>query len=871
MKKITRLLLLVLLLTGAPRIFAQIDSTFEQIQEALEAQFESMAMQNEEEFNLYVETIDREFAEYLKQTWEQFRLFAAIRPDSTPKPILLPKYDPGVTPLLPKEVLLQPAAEPAPIPPVPNVPVILKTEPEEAAVAELSIDFYGRILYFSYDPALSVDFPAVFTNREIAGFWETASQANYSALVTQATQAGIDMNLNDWGIYLLVNQLTAKIANSTNTSRLLAWYILTKAGYKIRVAYADNKIYLLFPSSTKIYGIKYFLFDQIPYYAPDFPGEQVVTYERDFPDATRIMDLNIYNALNIGDNYAERSFVIPWESREYRLSIKYNLNSVEFFKDYPLCELKVYFDAAISPLAKESILQGISPITDKLSKPSAVNFLLNFVQNGFAYKIDPEQFNGMEKFFFPEEDFYYPFSDCDDRAVLFAYLVRELLGLKVVGVEYPGHVATAVHFPTEVEGDYILWKDEKYIIADPTYINAPLGMTMPGMINEKARIIDLVNEQNATLQLASVWQKAESCGGKQGDNQQTMVTDPEGNSYLTGYFNGEAVFGATTLNSIAGKNDIFVAGFNSAGIPVWAIQAGGDGNDLGYNIAMDKQGDLYVTGSFHGTIRFGNRSLKAPVYTDLYMAKYTSSGKLLWAGQAQLDTSSETSDYIFVASFTPEGKHLGTKLYPDDGSFSNFGISFDTAGNVYYTASYTSTVGLNIDLISLGLETGFNVVSTLKEETDKQLTANTEKTIAGLFAAINLIRINNISLSGKAVQDAFQRYNPAFISAGPKVYDCICRVHVMKNTEGIVTVSTLDKESVILDKIKILNDARLKVTMLPTGDAKIEILGGVKVGKAFIWFPLNFVKLIRATGDVLFDYDDDHSQVTLNMKKDMIF
>jgi hypothetical protein len=178
---------------------------------------------------------------------------------------------------------------------------------------------------------------------------------------------------------------------------------------------------------------------------------------------------------------------------------------------------------------------------------------------------------------------------------------------------------------------------------------------------------------------------------------------------------------------------------------------------------------------------------------------------------------------------------------------------------------------LNIDLISLGLETGFNVVSTLKEETDKQLTANTEKTIAGLFAALNLIRINNISLSGKAVQDAFQRYNPAFMSAGPKVYDCIGRVQVMKNTEGIVTVSTLDKESVILDKIKILNDARLKVTMLPTGDAKIEILGGVKVGKAFIWFPLNFVKLIRATGDVLFDYDDDHSQVTLNMKKDMIF
>ncbi|TSA24300.1 MAG: hypothetical protein D4R67_12135, partial [Bacteroidetes bacterium] len=865
-------LILVLSMIPSFKVFSQADSTFEQIQRAMNEQFRAFAAQNEQEFNQYVEEIDREFSTYLKKAWEEFALFGAIKPDTTPKPKKLPVFEPAAQRLTPRELVFEPAVQqPVEIPPVPNVPVVLKTDMEEVENESASIDFYGTTLSFDYDPGLSVKFPPSFSNQQIGDFWEQVSNIDYSSLVNQLLGAKSRMNLNDWGYYLLVNQLSGKISNSTNTSRLLAWYLLTKSGYKIRVAYAENKIYLLFPATNTIYGIKYFLIDNIKYYAPDFPFDRVATYEKDFPDATKIMDLNIYNALNIGTHYADRSFKLTYENKPCSFTVKYNQNAIEFYKDYPLCELKVYFDAAVSPELKESLLLALQPHLENRSESAAVNFLLNFVQNGFEYKTDPEQFHGMEKFFFPEEDFYYPYSDCDDRAVLFAYLVRELLGLKVVGVEYPGHIATAVHFTNNVEGDFIIWQNEKYVIADPTYIDAPVGMTMPGMINEKARIIELVNEQNTSLQYADIWKVVEACGGRPGDNQQTIVTDSDGNSYVTGYFSGTAQFGNTTLTSIKGQNDVFIAAFNKAGMPLWATQAGGDRNDLGYNIAMDKEGSLFVTGSFHGTIKFGNRSVRAPVYTDLYMAKFSTDGKLLWLNQAELDTTSETSDYIFVTSFTPGGKHIDTRLYPEDEHFTDYGISFDNNGNVYYTASYTSTVGLNIDMIWLNELTEFNVTSTLKEETDKMISANTEKTIAGLFAALNLIRINSVTISGKSVQDAFGKYNPGFRQVAPKVYTCIGKVQVMKNNEGIVTVTTQDEDPVILDKIKIYHDARLKVTMLPSGDAKIEILGGVKVGKAFIWFPLNYVKLFRANGNVLFDYDDDHSQVTLNMKKDMLF
>ena len=137
---------------------------------------------------------------------------------------------------------------------------------------------------------------------------------------------------------------------------------------------------------------------------------------------------------------------------------------------------------------KQTLAEGFKPILANLSEPDAVNLLLSFVQHAFEYKTDPEQF-GHEKFFFAEELFYYPACDCEDRAVLFAYLVRDLLALKAVGLETPNHMFTAVHFTTEAFGDYVTYKGEPYIVADPTYINAPFGRTMPEQSLQNAKII----------------------------------------------------------------------------------------------------------------------------------------------------------------------------------------------------------------------------------------------------------------------------------------------------------------------------------------------------------------------------------------------
>ena len=100
---------------------------------------------------------------------------------------------------------------------------------------------------------------------------------------------------------------------------------------------------------------------------------------------------------------------------------------------------------------------------------------------------------GDDRAFFAEESLFYPYCDCEDRSILFTRLVRDLLGLKCILVYYPGHLASAVCFNQHVAGDYIELGGKRFVIADATYVNAPVGATMPKMDNSTAKVIMLEN------------------------------------------------------------------------------------------------------------------------------------------------------------------------------------------------------------------------------------------------------------------------------------------------------------------------------------------------------------------------------------------
>lgn len=90
---------------------------------------------------------------------------------------------------------------------------------------------------------------------------------------------------------------------------------------------------------------------------------------------------------------------------------------------------------------------------------------------------------------FADETLFYPYSDCEDRAILYSILVRDLLDLDVVLLHYPGHLATAVCFGTELTGDHLTIGDRRYTVCDPTYIHADVGQAMPKFKKIPAEVI----------------------------------------------------------------------------------------------------------------------------------------------------------------------------------------------------------------------------------------------------------------------------------------------------------------------------------------------------------------------------------------------
>jgi hypothetical protein len=154
--------------------------------------------------------------------------------------------------------------------------------------------------------------------------------------------------------------------------------------------------------------------------------------------------------------------------------------------------LPVLLGAGVSSAARSSFEDTLQPLLSGRSPRASLNLLLTFAQFATDYKRDQDHF-GEERYLFPEESLASDYSDCEDRAVLLAYLVRTLLDRPVVGLQWPNHVALAVQtgdgLVAENSDRTVTVDGSTYIFADPTYIGSSLGMEMPIIKGEEPEII----------------------------------------------------------------------------------------------------------------------------------------------------------------------------------------------------------------------------------------------------------------------------------------------------------------------------------------------------------------------------------------------
>ncbi len=505
MKKIIQFIIAVLLLNSQTAlIFAQSD-------------YEEWLKQEQQKIQDYKTEQDRQFMKFLEEDWKQFQVFQGLKADDTPKPTSIPKAEPQ--PLQTTEIEKNNYRDEIDVPkentkfkspadflkPKPTKKEFTQKEkqveiqdkysqPPQKETMSIQVNFYEAQVNLPDESTLRVALGGKASENSIAEYWKKISNSDYESTLAALEEYKKNLSLNDWGYCVLIYKAGKKINRGNETdARLFTWFMLNKSGYDCKVGYSGSDVYLLIPSKSKIFGAPYFTIGNDKYYVLMFDGSEpklgsMYTYQGNYPGADHLIKLDL-NTLPVLWGDVDKQVKFTYQGKTFTIKYTYNKNIVDFLRTYPHTSYPIYFRTPLMDDSYRSLVSQLKPILEGKTKQEALNILLRFVQTAFEYKTDQQQF-GKEKALFAEETLYYPYSDCEDRAIIFAYLVKKLLDLDVIGLDYPGHIATAVKV-SGVNGDYVIFNGTKYLVCDPTYINANVGMSMPRFKGVKPEIIQI--------------------------------------------------------------------------------------------------------------------------------------------------------------------------------------------------------------------------------------------------------------------------------------------------------------------------------------------------------------------------------------------
>lgn len=478
----------VVILLVSVFMFWSLDSfgqSFEEYEQKMNSMYDKFRDNADKQYEDFYNRANAQYADFIKQAWVEFKVEPQI-PEPKPNPPVQPVFNPK------DKVVPQTKVPTINVPPHITAPQAQPVKPIPTKIIpaqKISVDFFGAECTLRADKsALAMELEDDSENSVSKG-WSILSDGRTNALINDCLDLREQLNLCDWAYYELLQQVAGDIYGD-KTSReaiVLQAYIMTQSGYQVRFGRTKDGLMLLMSTNATVYATPYVFIDGAKFYALGSVAESIYVCNFKFPGES-VLSLRMKSLPTLPvDTIQGRELHSP-KMNESKIMIKHNRNLINFLDSYPRCSIENFVNASLDSLAKQSLYPTLRNLIADKTEEVAANILIDFVQRAFQYKVDDEQF-GEERTLFANETLYYPYSDCEDRSLLYATLVRDLLGLDVVLLDYPEHIATAVKFNQDIDGDYMLINDEKYLICDPTYIGATIGICMPKYQEIGAQII----------------------------------------------------------------------------------------------------------------------------------------------------------------------------------------------------------------------------------------------------------------------------------------------------------------------------------------------------------------------------------------------
>ena len=487
------------IIAGAPAIYAD---DFDDFSKSLELEFDDFKQSGRKEYDDFRLKANEEMAEFMGRPWEQRSQRPKIvpPPDPSPEPVIIDddidnRPLPNPSPVVIDSVIDVPAPRPQP---QPIAPIRDITAP--SPVNPITCRMYGTD--FTLRGADLRDYRINgHSGADFGQAWRYLCGERTNNLLIDCLAERDKRHLCDWAYLMLLKKAaeTAVGGDRHNESALLTGFLLYQSGYKMRFAIdSQGSLHVFFAATGHLYDRAHIVDSGQLFFALTEPcSAQVEICSYSYPKE-KSLSFAIDRRMQLAFSPAPARTVTARFHPELSASVSVNKNLIDFYNDYPEATLNdspytkwaIYANTPASDEVVRDLYPAIRKAIEKKSQRDAANMILHLAET-FPYGYD-DKIWGRDRAFFLEETWHYPYSDCEDHAIHFSRMIRDIMDLDVVLVYYPGHLASAVAFTDpEITGDYFIHRGRRFTVCDPTIFYSNIGETMKGMDNSGAVLIDL--------------------------------------------------------------------------------------------------------------------------------------------------------------------------------------------------------------------------------------------------------------------------------------------------------------------------------------------------------------------------------------------
>ncbi len=342
----------------------------------------------------------------------------------------------------------------------------------------IHFDFYGDPVEFSFSKPARSEFTCALSSGTIIQFYQQLDPAPYASMISALKEYKNAHQPDDWLFYQLIRRTAQAFSPKEEDYlryTLYKWYLLSSCGYDAMLAVSGQRILFYVQSDEHIYNIpsrivngrQYVCLNFHDYKGIDPTTEFFTPVDLKLPEAINGFSYRITRLPGFNDtDYKEKELSFRYYQQDYHFRVKVNQQVKTIFANYPVVDYDSYFNIPLSRETYSSLIPLLRKNVQHMRVRDGVDYLMRFTRYAFLFEPDTEQF-GAEKRLTPEQTLLNDKSDCDDRAALFFYLVKEIYNLPMLVLSFPNHVTIAIKFDKPV-GKTIEYNGEKYSMCEPT-------------------------------------------------------------------------------------------------------------------------------------------------------------------------------------------------------------------------------------------------------------------------------------------------------------------------------------------------------------------------------------------------------------------